>query len=175
MIHINLAIVLLLYMSLFLWGVNFCRFCGHLVIHENSKVCNSTKFLPGESMKISAVHLQLFLHNDLLWKYHLIAYHVYIPWPLFSFLWGALFSYPAGLNLGNDSRGVKIMFYESKGVKIMFYESKGVRSVCISTQHLGRSKGIPPENFCILHLLRLLVSGAFSGFQVPDSSENDQK
>jgi len=71
----------------------------------------------------------------------------------------------AGLHLENNSRGGKIRFYESKG-------GNGVKiCVCVSTQHLGGSGGMPQGNFCVLDSLRLLLVHS----QVPDSSENDQK
>ena len=68
----------------------------------------------------------------------------------------------AGLHLGNDSRGGKIRFYESKG-------GNGVK---IRVRKHTTSRGVwghaPPENFCILDSLRLLLMHS----QVP---ENDQK
>jgi len=58
-------------------GVNFRGFCGHVVICEITFFVNSQIFLLDESMKISAVQLQPFLHNDpFLLKCCLIAYCV---------------------------------------------------------------------------------------------------
>ena len=72
-----------------------------------------------------------------------------------------LYTY-TGLHLGNDSRGGKIRFYESKG-------GNGIK---IRVRKHTTSRGVwghfPPENFCILDSLRLLLMHS----QVP---ENDQK
>jgi len=57
-------------------GVNFRGFRGHLVIRENKLFfVNLRKNLLGEPMKVSAVQLQPFLHNDpFILKRRLIAY-----------------------------------------------------------------------------------------------------
>ena len=68
----------------------------------------------------------------------------------------------SGLHLGNDSRGAKYSFIRVRG-------GNGVK---IRVRKYTTSRGVwghaPPENFCILDSLRLLLMHS----QVP---ENDQK